>query len=118
MANCRSDLERCYHFTKFAVELNEWEAGVAPTDSRNRPDQRLMEEGNWDEANRVKVLLEDKQRAAARRLLATNAGLHSLLLVTLCIYTFKFLSFPCETRKFSISYNYVRNCIIYFMSHI
>jgi len=48
---------------------------VAPTDSRNRPDQRLMEEGNWDEANRVKVLLEDKQRASARRQLAANAGL-------------------------------------------
>jgi len=75
ISNCRSELERCYHFTKFAVELNELEPGVAPTDSRNRPDQRLMEEGNWDEANSVKVLLEDKQRASARRQLATNAGL-------------------------------------------
>ena len=85
MANCRTELERCYHFTKFAVELNEPEPGVAPTDSRNRPDQRLMEEGNWDEANRVKVLLEDKQRATARQLLAANAGLQSLI-VNLCIY--------------------------------
>ena len=44
-----------------------------------------MEEGNWDEANRVKVLLEDKQRATARQLLAASAGLQSLI-VNLCIY--------------------------------
>jgi len=50
------------------------EPDVAPTDSRNRPDQRQMEEGNWDEANRVKVLLEEKQRAAARQMLAATAG--------------------------------------------
>jgi len=74
VATCRPELERCYHFTKFAVELNEMEPDVAPTDSRNRPDQRQMEEGNWDEANRVKVLLEEKQRAAARQMLAATAG--------------------------------------------
>ena len=39
----RMDLEKCYNFTKFAVELNEMEEGIAPSDSRNRPDQRLME---------------------------------------------------------------------------
>jgi len=49
---------------------------VAPTDSRNRPDQRLMEEGNWDEANRVKVFLEEKQRAAVRQMLHATAGIH------------------------------------------
>ena len=47
--------------------MNEPEEGVAPTDSRNRPDQRMMEEGKWDEANRLKFLLEEKQRAARRR---------------------------------------------------
>ena len=56
-----------YHFTKFAIELNEMEEGIAPTDSRLRPDQRLMEEGKWDDANRVKVELEEKQRAVRRR---------------------------------------------------
>ena len=50
-----------------AVELNEPEEGVAPTDSRLRPDQRLMEEGLWDEANKVKVLIEEKQRTARRK---------------------------------------------------
>jgi len=43
-----------------------------------------MEEGNWDEANRLKVLLEDKQRAAARQLLATSTGLQ-LFMVNLCV---------------------------------
>ena len=62
----RPELAKCYNFTLLAVELNEPEDGVAPTDSRLRPDQRLMEEGRWDEANNVKVLLEDKQRAARK----------------------------------------------------
>lgn len=51
-----------YNFNQFAVELNEPEEGVAPTDSRLRPDQRLMEEGSWDEANAEKERLEVKQR--------------------------------------------------------
>lgn len=37
--------ERMHNFTRLAIELNEPEPGVAPTDSRLRPDQRLMEEG-------------------------------------------------------------------------
>ncbi|CAE1277747.1 OSBP [Acanthosepion pharaonis] len=59
--------ERMYYFTQLALELNEPEENIAPTDSRNRPDQRLMEDGKWDEANKVKVMLEDKQRVARRR---------------------------------------------------
>ena len=43
------------------------EVGVAPTDSRWRPDQRLMEQGLWDDANTCKVLLEEKQRAVRRQ---------------------------------------------------
>jgi len=42
------------------------EEGVAPTDCRLRPDQRLMEEGRWEEANAEKVRLEEKQRAVRR----------------------------------------------------
>lgn len=38
-----------------AAQLNEPEEGVAPTDSRMRPDQRLMEEGKWDLSNKQKV---------------------------------------------------------------
>lgn len=43
------------------------EEGLAPTDSRKRPDQRLMEEGKWDEANDEKLRLEEKQRTARRQ---------------------------------------------------
>jgi len=57
------ELEKCYHFTQLAVELNELENGVAPTDSRLRPDQRMLENGKTAESDRVKVLLEQKQRA-------------------------------------------------------
>lgn len=56
-----------YYFTKLAIELNEPEEGVAPTDSRLRPDQRLMEEGKWNEANELKVKIEEKQRAVRRQ---------------------------------------------------
>ncbi|KAG8236531.1 hypothetical protein J437_LFUL015805 [Ladona fulva] len=62
-----SDSERFYNFTELACQLNEEEEGVSPTDSRNRPDQRLMEQGLWNEANAEKVRLEEKQRAARRK---------------------------------------------------
>ncbi|XP_047511825.1 oxysterol-binding protein 1 [Pieris napi] len=63
-----SDCDKWYNFTLLAAQLNEAESGVAPTDSRLRPDQRLMEEGLWDEANVEKLRLEEKQRAARREL--------------------------------------------------
>jgi len=56
-----------YFFSRFAVELNEEEESVAPTDSRLRPDQRLMEIGNWEESNEEKVRLEEKQRSARKK---------------------------------------------------
>lgn len=55
-----------YHFNVLQSQLNEKEEGVAPTDSRNRPDQRMMEQGAWDEANEEKVRLEEKQRERRR----------------------------------------------------
>jgi len=58
--------EKFYNFSVLASQLNEPEDGVAPTDSRLRPDQRLMEEGRWDEANSEKIRLEEKQRAKRR----------------------------------------------------
>lgn len=58
--------ETMYYFTDLALTLNELEEGVAPTDSRRRPDQRLMEEGRWDEANSEKQRLEEKQRSVRR----------------------------------------------------
>lgn len=46
---------RYYSFTEFACQLNEMEEGIAPTDSRLRPDQRLMEEGHWERSNAEKM---------------------------------------------------------------
>ncbi|CAM5999173.1 unnamed protein product [Sphagnum balticum] len=60
------EYESMYNMTLLAVQLNEHEDNVAPTDSRLRPDQRLMEEGKWDEANQMKSFLEDKQRSVRR----------------------------------------------------
>ncbi len=57
---------------------------MAPTDSRIRPDQRLMEDGEWDEANREKVRLEEKQRAT-RRLREEAAQKVGLVLVIKCV---------------------------------
>eukprot|EP00069_Balaena_mysticetus_P003777 bmy_16753T0 len=59
--------ENMYYFSELALTLNAWEAGTAPTDSRLRPDQRLMENGRWDEANAEKQRLEEKQRLSRKK---------------------------------------------------
>ena len=51
-----------YNFNDFTIKLNEPEHDVAPTDSRNRPDQRLMEQGLWDEAFKENLRIEEKQK--------------------------------------------------------
>ncbi|KFQ53387.1 Oxysterol-binding protein 2, partial [Nestor notabilis] len=43
--------ENMYFFSDLALTLNEPEERVAPTDSRLRPDQRLMESGRRGQAN-------------------------------------------------------------------
>ncbi|XP_075947571.1 oxysterol-binding protein 1 isoform X2 [Anarhichas minor] len=58
--------ENMYFFSSLALTLNEPEEGVAPTDCRRRPDQKLMEDGRWDEANAEKQRLEEKQRTVRR----------------------------------------------------
>ena len=59
-----------YGFTDFAAELNEitvLEAGkLPPTDSRLRPDQRAVEDGDLDRAEGLKARLEEAQRARRR----------------------------------------------------
>ncbi|TRY68057.1 hypothetical protein DNTS_003639 [Danionella cerebrum] len=59
--------ENMYYFSSLALTLNELEEAVAPTDSRLRPDQRLMEAGMWDEANAEKQRLEERQRLERRK---------------------------------------------------
>jgi hypothetical protein len=58
--------------TSFAAALNEItpiEEGHLPaTDSRLRPDQRALEDGDLDRAEEVKVQLEEGQRARRREM--------------------------------------------------
>ncbi|XP_061605756.1 oxysterol-binding protein-related protein 7-like isoform X3 [Phyllopteryx taeniolatus] len=55
-----------YGFSRYARELNELKpelkAALPPTDTRFRPDQRLLEEGKVAEADKKKDEVEEKQR--------------------------------------------------------
>eukprot|EP00258_Populus_trichocarpa_P004923 XP_002307417.2 oxysterol-binding protein-related protein 1C isoform X1 [Populus trichocarpa] len=57
-----------YNLTRFAMTLNELTHGLKeklpPTDSRLRPDQRYLENGEFDMANSEKLRLEQRQRQA------------------------------------------------------
>ncbi|KAJ2730934.1 hypothetical protein IW152_004898 [Coemansia sp. BCRC 34962] len=70
-ANERETVGNSYHLTTFAMSLNhrppELEPFLCPTDSRFRPDQRAMEIGAYEQADREKSRLEVKQRATRRR---------------------------------------------------
>ncbi|KAI3364925.1 hypothetical protein L3Q82_001105 [Scortum barcoo] len=61
-----------YGFSTFAMELNELTPDLKPllppTDSRFRPDQRLLEEGNVEEADRKKDDIEEYQRERRKEL--------------------------------------------------
>ncbi|XP_038174128.1 oxysterol-binding protein-related protein 3 isoform X4 [Arvicola amphibius] len=67
--------EQYYGFTQFALELNEMDplsrSLLPPTDTRFRPDQRLLEEGNIEEAEVQKQRIEQLQRER-RRVLEEN----------------------------------------------
>lgn len=63
----RPHIDTVYGFDEFACHLNEPEEGVAPTDSRLRPDLRLMENQDYDSANAKKLNLEESQRARRRQ---------------------------------------------------
>ncbi|KAH9772891.1 Oxysterol-binding protein-related protein 1D [Citrus sinensis] len=57
-----------YNLTPFAISLNELTPGLLdklpPTDSRLRPDQRYLENGEYELANAEKLRLEQLQRQA------------------------------------------------------
>ncbi|KAK2656392.1 hypothetical protein Ddye_009444 [Dipteronia dyeriana] len=59
-----------YNFSRFAITLNELTPGVKeklpPTDSRLRPDQRCLENGEYEMANAEKLRLEQRQRQARK----------------------------------------------------
>lgn len=67
-----------YQFTEFAMSLNEVERDMkgqlCPTDSRLRPDVRLLEQGDIDAAAAEKTRLEDKQRTARKALKKSPDG--------------------------------------------
>nr|XP_045361619.1 oxysterol-binding protein-related protein 3 [Camelus bactrianus] len=71
--------EQYYGFTQFALELNEMDplskSLLPPTDTRFRPDQRFLEEGNLEEAERQKQRIEELQRER-RRVLEENKVEH------------------------------------------
>ncbi|KAH6792706.1 binding protein 2A [Perilla frutescens var. hirtella] len=64
-----SNLTR-YNLTSFAITLNELTPGLKeklpPTDSRLRPDQRHLENGEFDKANVEKLRLETRQRMSRK----------------------------------------------------
>ncbi|GER56036.1 oxysterol-binding protein [Striga asiatica] len=59
-----------YNLTPFAISLNELTSGLQkklpPTDSRLRPDQRHLENGEYELANAEKLRLEQLQRQARK----------------------------------------------------
>ncbi|RXG70225.1 Oxysterol-binding protein-related protein 1 [Armadillidium vulgare] len=64
------DSSQYYHFTLYAMSLNELNEDlkrqISPTDCRLRPDIRLLEEGEIDQAAAEKSRLEEKQRNARK----------------------------------------------------
>lgn len=68
--------EQYYGFTYFAISLNEITDDIKniipPTDSRLRPDQRALENGDTDTAEEVKHTLEEAQRSRRKDLEASG----------------------------------------------
>ncbi|XP_048101644.1 oxysterol-binding protein-related protein 7-like isoform X1 [Alosa alosa] len=66
------DWQKFYGFSQYARELNELTPELAkvlpPTDSRFRPDQRLLEEGKLSDADKKKDEVENKQRERRKEL--------------------------------------------------
>ncbi|ESP01675.1 hypothetical protein LOTGIDRAFT_139282, partial [Lottia gigantea] len=65
------DYELYYGFSRFAIELNEIDPDqsrfLPPTDSRFRPDQRMLEEGRIQESESEKSRIEQSQRERRKR---------------------------------------------------
>ncbi|KAI8847178.1 Oxysterol-binding protein [Chytridium lagenaria] len=66
--------QHLFNQTPFAMKLNELteelKSFLPPTDSRLRLDQRAMEEGKWDDANKSKEQLEIVQRVRRRAIVS------------------------------------------------
>ena len=66
------DWESVYQFTYFTLQLNALDEKqvekIPPTDSRFRPDQRMLENGELKQANKEKQRLEERQRRRRKRI--------------------------------------------------
>ncbi|XP_067938149.1 oxysterol-binding protein-related protein 6-like [Watersipora subatra] len=76
--NMPEDCELYYGFTRFAIELNELreeESSYLPrTDTRFRPDQRMLEEGMIEQAESEKQRVEKLQREARKIRESSGSG--------------------------------------------
>lgn len=74
-----------YGFTRFAMELNEFTENLSDeiprTDSRFRPDQRNLENGNVEKAEQEKQRIEEIQRNK-RKEMESNGDHHQPLWFT------------------------------------
>ena len=74
--NPTDTLEKYYNFTKFTCSLNQLtdklKKILPPTDSRLRPDIRLLEDGEVDKASSEKHRIEEKQREKRKLLSEKN----------------------------------------------
>ncbi|KAL8485504.1 hypothetical protein ACS0TY_027696 [Phlomoides rotata] len=65
-----------YNLSRFAITMNELTPGLKdklpPTDSRLRPDQRCLENGEYEKANAEKLRLEQQQRQVTSLILFTS----------------------------------------------
>lgn len=65
------DYEQQYCFSRFTIGLNELTPelrdALPPTDSRFRPDQRALEDGDLEKATPEKIRLEEKQREGTKK---------------------------------------------------
>lgn len=66
------DASLYYGFTRFAIELNEitedMQNYIPPTDTRFRPDQRCLENGDVEKAELEKHRIEEIQRTRRREM--------------------------------------------------
>jgi hypothetical protein len=71
MGNMPEEHARYYGFTRLAIELNELSASLKDklpiTDTRFRPDQRMLEEGNLTAAESLKLSVEQTQRDSRKK---------------------------------------------------
>ena len=95
-----AESDSMYHFTNFTLQLNHLEASlcsyIPPTDSRLRPDQRALEEGDLRLAADEKIRLEDKQRKAKK--LRDENGI---------LYKPKYFEEYCDPVSGEVGYKYI-----------